>query len=372
MTVQDSPARTGALTELFAARVRETPDAVAVDGEDRLTYAELADRAERLAAHLLRLGLSPEDRVGLLLRRSAELVVAELAVVLAGGAYVPLDLRAPDDRLRLVLATAGVSVLVTDEPGRAQKVYSGLVVEAGQPLPERDRELPEVDGDRLAYLMHTSGSTGAPKGVAVRHRDVAALAADSRFARDAHRRVLLHSPAAFDATTYELWVPLLSGGTVVVAPPGDLDVETLRGLLDRHAVTALWLTAGLFRIVAQEALDCFRGVREVWTGGDVVPAGAVRRVLRACPGLTVVDGYGPTETTTFATSHRMPSADRVPDAVPIGRPLDDVGVRVLDGALNPVAPGEPGELHLAGAGLARGYWARPGATADRFVADPAG
>ncbi|WP_420831561.1 non-ribosomal peptide synthase/polyketide synthase [Amycolatopsis lexingtonensis] len=370
--MQDSPARTGALTELFAARVRETPDAVAVDGEDRLTYAELADRAERLAAHLLRLGLSPEDRVGLLLRRSAELVVAELAVVLAGGAYVPLDLRAPDDRLRLVLATAGVSVLVTDEPEHAARVHSGPVVEAGQPLSERDRALPDVDGDRLAYLMHTSGSTGAPKGVAVRHRDVAALAADSRFAGAAHRRVLLHSPAAFDATTYELWVPLLSGGTVVVAPPGDLDVETLRGLLDRHAVTALWLTAGLFRIVAQEAPDCFRGVHEVWTGGDVVPAGAVRRVLRACPGLTVVDGYGPTETTTFATSHRMPSAERVPDAVPIGRPLDDVGVRVLDGALNPVAPGEPGELHLAGAGLARGYWARPGATADRFVADPAG
>ncbi|WP_438860626.1 amino acid adenylation domain-containing protein, partial [Amycolatopsis solani] len=370
--MQDSPARTGALTELFAARVRETPDAVAVDGEDRLTYAELADRAERLAAHLLRLGLSPEDRVGLLLRRSAELVVAELAVVLAGGAYVPLDLRAPDDRLRLVLATAGVSVLVTDEPERADRVHSGPVVEAGRQLPERDRELPDGDGDRLAYLMHTSGSTGAPKGVAVRHRDVAALAAGRRFAGDAHRRVLLHSPAAFDATTYELWVPLLSGGTVVVAPPGDLDVETLRGLLERHAVTALWLTAGLFRIVAQEAPDCFRGVREVWTGGDVVPAGAVRRVLRACPGLTVVDGYGPTETTTFATSHRMPSADRVPDAVPIGRPLDDVGVRVLDGALNPVPPGEPGELHLAGAGLARGYWGRPGATADRFVADPAG
>ncbi|MGA6168322.1 non-ribosomal peptide synthase/polyketide synthase [Amycolatopsis magusensis] len=381
MTVQDTPrsadgdaaARTGALPELFAAQVRSTPQAIALDGAGtRLTYAELAERAEALAARLARLGVGAEDRVGVLGERSAGLVVAELATVVAGGVYVPLDDRAPDERLRLVLATAGVSVLVTDDPARAARLHDGPVVVAGSEPPSTGFAPPRVAGDQLAYLMHTSGSTGTPKGVAVRHRDVAALAADSRFSGGAHRRVLLHSPAAFDASTYELWVPLLNGGTVVLAPPGDLDVEALRGLLTRHAVTSLWLTAGLFRVVAQEAPDCFRGVREVWTGGDVVPAGAVRRVLRGCPGLTVVDGYGPTETTTFATSHRMTSADQVPDVVPIGRPLDGVGVRVLDGALDPVPPGEPGELHLAGAGLARGYWARPGATADAFVADPLG
>ncbi|WP_431605676.1 non-ribosomal peptide synthase/polyketide synthase [Amycolatopsis melonis] len=372
-TPPDAPARTGSLPELFAGRVREHPDAVAVDGAGaRLTYAELAADAHRLAARLHALGVRAEDRVGVLLDRSAELVVTELAIVTAGGAYVPLDRRAPDSRLRLVLAAAGVTVLVTDDPARAARVHNGPIVEAGQPLPDTEFTPPPVMADHLAYLMHTSGSTGTPKGVAVRHRDVAALAADHRFAGAAHRRVLLHSPVAFDASTYELWVPLLTGGTVVVAPPGDLDVETLRGVLARHGVTALWLTAGLFRVVAQEAPDCFRGVQEVWTGGDVVPAGAARRVLRACPGLTVVDGYGPTETTTFATSHPMPSADGVPDAVPIGRPLDDVHTFVLDGALNPVAPGEPGELHLAGAGLARGYWARPGATAERFVACPFG
>ncbi|WP_410668109.1 non-ribosomal peptide synthase/polyketide synthase [Amycolatopsis sp. cmx-4-68] len=377
--MQDTPAeapaseRTGSLPELFAARVREVPDAVAVDGAGpRLTYAELADRAGRLAAHLARLGVRAEDRVGVLVERSAELVVAELAIVTAGAVYVPLDRRAPDSRLRLLLATAGVSVLVTDDPVRAVEVHGGPIVVAGQTLAEADVPPPRVAADQLAYLMHTSGSTGTPKGVAVRHRDVAALAADRRFAGEAHRRVLLHSPVAFDASTYELWVPLLNGGTVVVAPPGDLDVEALRGVVARHGVSALWLTAGLFRVVAQEAPDCFRGVQEVWTGGDVVPAGAVRRVLRACPGLTVVDGYGPTETTTFATSHPMPSVDGVPDAVPIGRPLDGVRAHVLDDALNPVAPGEAGELHLAGAGLARGYWGRPGATAEKFVADPSG
>ncbi|MET9265068.1 non-ribosomal peptide synthase/polyketide synthase [Amycolatopsis sp. NPDC004079] len=372
MTAQDIPAETdvtATLPELFAAQARSAPDAVAVEGAAaRLTYAELADEAGRLAAYLLRLGLRAEDRVGVLAERSAGLIVAELAVVAAGGAYVPLDRRAPDSRLRTLLVEAGVTVLLTDDPVRAAEIHSGQIAVLGRPLPQADFPSGAVHPDNLAYLVHTSGSTGKPKGVAVRHRDVAALAADRRFAGDAHRRVLLHSPAAFDASTYEMWVPLLTGGTVVVAPPGDLDVESLREVISRYDVGAIWLTAGLFRVVAQEAPDCFQGVREVWTGGDVVPAGAVRRVLRACPGVTVVDGYGPTETTTFATAHAAQSADVT--AMPIGRPLDDVRAYVLDDALNPVAPGEPGELHLAGAGLARGYWARPGATAEKFVADP--
>ncbi|OXM48870.1 non-ribosomal peptide synthetase [Amycolatopsis alba] len=376
MTVLDATAtpeseRTATLPELFAAMVRSAPHAVAVDGHGgRLTYAELADRAARLAFRLTRLGVRAEDRVGVLVGRSAELVVAELAIVLAGGVYVPLDRRAPDSRARLLLASAEVSVLITDEPERAAGIHSGQIIAAGQALPAPDSVPPSADADQLAYLMHTSGSTGTPKGVAVRHRDVAALAADSRFTGGAHRRVLLHSPAAFDASTYELWVPLLTGGTVVIAPPGDLDVEALRDVVGRYEVTSLWLTAGLFRVVAQEAPDCFRGVEEVWTGGDVVPAAAVRRVLAACPGLTVTDGYGPTETTTFATSRPMSSVDGVPDVVPIGRPLDGVRAQVLDEAGNAVPAGQPGELYLAGAGLARGYWGSPGATADRFVADP--
>ncbi|WP_203981690.1 AMP-binding protein, partial [Planosporangium flavigriseum] len=211
-----------------------------------------------------------------------------------------------------------------------------------------------------------------PKGVAVRHRDIAGLAFDRRFAGGAHDRVLLHSSLAFDASTYELWVPLLNGGTVVVAPPADLDVETLRRSISEHRVTGLWLTSGLFRAVAQEAPECLAGVREVWTGGDVVPAGAVRRVMEACPGLVVVDGYGPTETTTFATSYRMPDLDAVPEVVPIGRPLDNMRVYVLDADLRPVPPGAPGELCIAGAGLARGYLGRPGLTAERFIANPYG
>jgi amino acid adenylation domain-containing protein/non-ribosomal peptide synthase protein (TIGR01720 family) len=369
-----TPAASRTVLDLFDEQAALAPAATAVSrGADRLSYAELRERSDVLARHLLRLGLRREDRVGVLLDRSTDLTVAALAVLRAGGAYVPLDVRAPAERLRRVLGTAGATVLLTDDRWRdtARDVHDGPVLTVADAR-DADLPLPGVDPENLAYVGYTSGSTGAPKGVAVRHADVVALALDRRFAGDAHRRVLLHSPLAFDASTYELWVPLLTGGEVVIAPPGDLDVDVLRRTITERGVTGLWLTAGLFRLVAQEDPECLTGALEVWTGGDVVPAAAVRRVLLACPGLVVVDGYGPTETTTFATSFRLPSASAVPDVVPVGTPLDGVRALVLDDRLDPVPPGALGELHLAGAGLARGYLGRPGATAERFLAVPGG
>jgi amino acid adenylation domain-containing protein/non-ribosomal peptide synthase protein (TIGR01720 family) len=383
-TAHPVPARS--VADLFAAQVRRVPAAVAVRQEGRaLTYRELDERAGRLARRLRRLGVRAEDRVGVLMERSIETVVAVLAIVKAGGAYLPLDERAPAERLRRVVAESGTAVLVTDAAwaGTAREIHSGHV------LDDADAHAPEeagtvaagaaadvlsaaIDPDRLLYVMYTSGSTGVPKGVAVRHRDAAALAFDRRFDGPAHERVLLHSPLAFDASTYELWVPLLRGGQVVVAPPGYIDPAALRTAVAERGVTGIWLTAGLFRLIAAEAPHCLAGAREVWTGGDVVPGGAVREVLRACPGLVVVDGYGPTETTTFATSQAIPDADAVPENVPIGGPLDNMRVYVLDRELGPVPIGVAGELYIAGAGLARGYLDRPGLTAERFVADPFG
>ncbi|MCA1681965.1 MAG: amino acid adenylation domain-containing protein [Actinobacteria bacterium] len=369
----------GTVCDLFAAQVWRAPEAVAVVSDEvELSYAELDARANRLAHRLVRLGVGPECSVGLLMERSVELVVAELAVVKAGGVYVPLDVRAPVSRLRLLLVEAGASVLLTDRvwEATAQEIHRGeiMVVDADLSLLDEpvDQPVAQLDPDNVVYVMYTSGSTGTPKGVAVRHRDVVALAFDRCFAGDGHDRVLLHSPLAFDASTYELWVPLLRGGRVVVAPPGELDASVLARVLSEQAVTGLWLTAGLFRMVAQESPGSLAGVREVWTGGDVVPAGAVRRVLQACPGLVVVDGYGPTETTTFATSYRMRDVGSVPEVVPIGAPLDNMRVYVLDRHLHLVPPGVPGELFIAGAGLARGYLGRPGLTAARFVACPFG
>jgi amino acid adenylation domain-containing protein/non-ribosomal peptide synthase protein (TIGR01720 family) len=366
------------LPELFAAQVSRTPDAVAlVCGSVSLSYTELDERANRLAHRLISLGVGWERPVGVLVTRSVEFVVAELAVVKAGGAYLPLDLRAPVSRMSQLLTDAGVSVLITDEAWSATAggAHAGRIVVVSDPsLVDAPEFAPAVavDSEQLAYVMYTSGSTGVPKGVAVRHRDVVALAFARCFVGDAHQRVLLHSPAAFDASTYELWVPLLHGGQVVVAPPVEVDVEVLRGMVTEHAVTGLWLTAGLFRLVAQEAPECLAGIREVWTGGDVVPAAAVRRVLAACPDVVVVDGYGPTETTTFASSYRMTANQPVPQVVPIGYPLDNVKVYVLDDRLRPVPVGVAGELYIAGIGLARGYLNRAGLTATRFVANPYG
>jgi amino acid adenylation domain-containing protein len=368
-----------ALPELFEAQVARTPEATAVVFEDTtLSYAELDARANRLAHRLVRLGVGPECPVGLLMERSVDLVVAELGIVKAGGAYVPVDVRAPASRMRLLLAETAASVLLTDRrwEATAQEVHGGhlVVVDADLSLLDEPADAPVVGvyPDSLVYVMYTSGSTGTPKGVAVRHRDVVALAFDRCFTGGGHERVLLHSPQAFDASTYELWVPLLNGGQVVVAPPGDLDGDVLGRVVTEHGVTGLFLTSGLFRMVAQESPECLSGTREVWTGGEIVPAAAMRRVLQACPGLVVVDVYGPTETTTYATARDMSTVDAVPDVVPIGRPLDNMQVYVLDAWLRPVHIGAPGELYVAGAGLARGYLHRSGLTAQRFVACPFG
>ncbi|MEE1781909.1 amino acid adenylation domain-containing protein, partial [Streptomyces sp. SP17BM10] len=381
--LNDTPRNPGAavpvITRLFAELAGWAPAAEAVVAEaGSLSYGELDARSNRLAHKLLAAGVRPEDRVALLMERSPELVVAILGVLKAGGAYVPLDPRFPAARMRHILAETGAAVLIADAADDAagfglDEDADLTVLEAAAALADGPTHGPGVDvrPDQLAYVMFTSGSTGLPKGVGVTHRDVVALAEDRRF-ESGHERVLLHSPTAFDASTYELWVPLLGGGQVVVAPAGDLDAVRLRETVTRHGVTALWLTAGLFRLIAEDGPGCLARVGQVWTGGDVVPAAAVRRVLDACPGLTVVDGYGPTETTTFATSHRIGSAADVPAAIPIGRPLDGMRVYVLDAALRPVPRGVAGELYLAGDGLARGYLGRPGLTAERFTADPYG
>jgi amino acid adenylation domain-containing protein/non-ribosomal peptide synthase protein (TIGR01720 family) len=356
------------LPEAFRARVGHDPHRVAVvAGSATVTYAELDARANRLARRLRRLGAGPEARVAVLLPRSIEYLVATLAIVKAGYAYLPLDARQPPARLRALLRAASVSVLVTDGPALPDLPVPVLAVAAGGDEPDTDPQV-DVHPEQLAYVMYTSGSTGAPKRVAVTHRNVLWLASQRCWRTGNHQRVLLHSRHAFDASTYEQWVPLLTGGTVVIAPDGDLDPSRLAETLTNGRVTALFLTAGLFDLVAAQAPGSLGPVREVWTGGDVVSTSAVARVLAHCSGLVVVNAYGPTETTTFATCHRI--ASRIGTAVPIGRPLDGVRGYVLDRALRPVGTGVAGELYLGGAGLARGYSGQPGRTAERFLPDP--
>ncbi|MFG2439928.1 amino acid adenylation domain-containing protein [Streptomyces sp. NPDC048508] len=373
-----SPSCDTSIPRRFAEQTARTPDAIALTGfGGTLAYSELDDRSSQLARRLLALGVRPEERVAVLQERTPELIVSLLAVLKAGGAYMPLDPRSPADRLRAMTTQSNARFLLTDrashEAAQALAPEHLLVVDGPLSGPaDPVGTLPDIGPDQLAYVLFTSGSTGEPKGVGVTHRAVLDLAGDSAFASPAHRAVLQHSTQAFDAATYEMWVPLLSGGRVVLAPPAELDGPALEKLVAEHGVTAVWLTAGLFRLLAEESPASFAGLREVWAGGDVVPGEAVRRVMAACPGLTVVDGYGPTETTVFAARHRMRPGDGIPGTVPVGRPLDGMRAYVLDSALRPAPVGVAGELHLSGAGLARGYLDRAAATAERFVADPFG
>ncbi|MFJ6017584.1 amino acid adenylation domain-containing protein [Streptomyces sp. NPDC092952] len=368
------------LAELFSAQAARTPDAVALVDEDHdLTYAELDDVTNRLAHHLVDTGVRRHDVVAVLMERSTDLLTALLAVVKAGAVYAPLNTTDPDSRLVQILADTRAPVLLTDRALADHQVVldtGARVIVLGEDL-DLDR-LPAtapdhtIHPDQPVYAMFTSGSTGVPKGVAVTHRNVADLAAQTMYGNGNHRRVLFHSPAAFDASTYEIWVPWLNGRTVVVAPRGHLAPTDYQRLLSEHRITALWMTAGLFRVMAEEAPGAFAGVREVWAGGDVVPPEAVRRVMDHCPDTTVVNGYGPTETTTFAATHRIHRPLDQAGAIPIGEALDNHRLYVLDEALGLAPPGAPGELYIAGAGLAQGYLNRASLTAERFVADPYG
>ncbi|MEU3282409.1 amino acid adenylation domain-containing protein, partial [Streptomyces antibioticus] len=371
------PLPDASLGELFARQVHRTPDAPAVTcGTTTLTYAELDARANQLAHMLIDRGVRPGDAVAVLLQRSTATVVTVLALTKAGAVHVPLDTRYPAERIRHVIADTGAadSFVVTDtttQPQLPSETADVLVIDAGD-LAGGEPQAPNVavHPDDALYVMYTSGSTGTPKGIVVTHRNVTALALDPRFDAHAHQRVLLHSPTAFDASTYELWVPLLNGGTVVVAPAGDLDMPTLHDTITTQRVTALWLTSSLLNLITEHTPETLTRVHQVWTGGEAVSGATVQQLQRACPALTVVDGYGPTETTTFATHHPVPRPYTGNTTVPIGRPMANTRTYVLDTRLRLVPPGVAGELHIAGAGLARGYLNRPGLTAERFVADP--
>jgi amino acid adenylation domain-containing protein len=359
---------------LFAEQVARTPDAVAVtDGGRTITYAELDRRARRLAGRLRDLEVGRGMRVGVCCDRSIELVVALLGVLTAGGAYVPLDPSHPAERRTALLDDAGAVAIVTAGAGRGDaRPEVRLDSSDGEALEAPAAEALALGGGDLAYVMYTSGSTGAPKGVAVPHRAIARLVRDTDYVRLGPDDVVAHvSNPAFDAATFEIWGALLNGARLVLIPPdAALAPRALAGTLTRAGVTTLFLTTSLFNQVAQEAPDAFGALRHVLFGGETAEPRWVREVLRAAPPARLLNVYGPTETTTFATWHEVRELPERASTVPIGRPIANTEIYILDDRREPVPPGVGGELYIGGPGLADGYLGRPDLTAERFVPHP--
>ncbi|MEM9488144.1 MAG: amino acid adenylation domain-containing protein, partial [Myxococcota bacterium] len=364
------------LHEHFATVVATQPDAIAITGDrGGLSYRQLDDRTEHLATTLESLGVGPEDVVGLCMDRSPDMIIAMLGILKVGAAYVPIDPAYPDERQSFMIHDSGLTVIVC-EPAHDDR-FAGLartvhVARAtAEPTSRPSRPRPPVTPDNLAYVMYTSGSTGQPKGVAVSHRAVMRFTFAHNYASFDHSDVFIQvASPSFDAATLEIWTALLLGGRLVVPPPGAFSLQELGSLLVEHQVTAIFLTAALFNQMVDQQLDSLRGLRTLIGGGDVMSVLHTRRAAETLTHTEVVCGYGPTESTVFASCYPITEPARLQHTVPIGRPLNNTQVFVLDRYLQLVPTGVPGELYIAGDGLARGYRHRSGLTAERFLPNP--
>ena len=371
------------IQELFEEQVERTPQAVAVAYEEiSLRYAELNVRANQLAHYLRELGVRPDERVAICMERSLETVVGLLAVLKAGGAYVPLDPAYPVERLRYMLEDSAPVALLTQGhlAGRFVGISERLPVLdlkaarawSGQPESNLDRAVMGLTPEHLAYIIYTSGSTGQPKGVMVPHRAIERLALNNNYAKfEASDRVAFASNPAFDAATMEVWAPLLNGGRIVVIGQSVLlDPVRFGQALKKHRVTVLWLTVGLFNQYADALAEEFSTLRYLIVGGDALDPRVIARVLQGKHPQHLLNGYGPTETTTFATTHEITVVSEKARSIPIGRPIANTRIYILDDHGEPVPVGVVGELHIGGAGVARGYLNQPELTAERFLKDP--
>jgi amino acid adenylation domain-containing protein len=364
------------LQMLFESRVDATPDAVAVsDGVQRLTYAELDVRANSVAHALLERGVGPNVVVGVCLERSVELVVATLGIVKAGGTYLPLDAKFPASRRQFMLADANAKMLLTTtsliEEG-AGPLPPAICLDTLRAGPPEPRPAATTTGSDLAYVIYTSGSTGQPKGVAVRQRGVSRLVINTNYLAFSPATVIGQvSNIAFDAATFELWGTLLNGGRLeILADDTVLHPERLSAAISERGITALFLTTALFNEIARAKPATWQGLDTLLVGGEAADPATFRLVLASKPPARLVNIYGPTETTTFAAFHEVTQVPANASSIPVGRPISNTRLYVLDANTRPVAVGCQGELHIGGPGVAQGYVGRPELTAERFIADP--
>ena len=364
--------------QLLEEQVEYTPDAIAVVFEEQhLTYRQLNHRANQLAQYLQTLGVGAEVLVGICLERSLEMVIGLLAILKAGGAYVPLDIGYPQERLTFMLADTQISVLLTQKE-LVDKLpnHEAHVICLDTDWEIINQQTPEnpttsITADNLAYVMYTSGSTGQPKGVSVVHRGVVRLVKETNYASFTNTEVFLQlAPISFDASTFEIWGCLLNGGRLVIYPNNTPSLDELGQVIQQYQVTTLWLTAGLFHLMVDENIDGLKTLHQLLAGGDILSVPHVQKFLQTVENCQLINGYGPTENTTFTCCYHITAPIKPDVSIPIGRPIANTQVSILNDNLQPVAMGATGELYIGGDGLARGYLNRPELTKEKFISNP--
>jgi amino acid adenylation domain-containing protein len=372
--------RNKTIHQLFEEEAVRTPEAPAVRfGGQTVTFRELNERANQIAYYLHDFGVRREALVGLCIERSVEMVVGLLGILKTGAAYLPLDPEYPENRLAVMLSDTATPLTLAHR-ATAEKLtphtrHTRVVcldddwpVIASQ---RKDNFCIEASAEDLAYVMYTSGSTGRPKGVMVTHRAVVRLVKNTNYCDFSQDQVFLQlAPISFDASTFEIWGALLNGAQLAVMPAGAVSLPELGRAIQSFGVTTLWLTAGLFHLMVEQRVQDLRPLHQLVAGGDVLSPAHVRDALKHIPHGRLINGYGPTEGTTFSCCYSMTAANPPGDTVPIGAPISNTTIYVLGPKLQPVAIGEPGDLYIGGDGLARGYWNDGDLTSQKFVPNP--